>query len=309
MRTHHCAPLAILLLVVGAAGTPAFSQPVPVDPPKEDKTAATEKKRHSLTGDIRAHRNFTSKFLSGSRTFHVYLPPGYGAAENARRRYPALYLQDGQNVFDGATSFIPGQEWHVDETAETLIKAGLIEPLIIVAIENGGAERINEYTPTYRADVMGGAGGKGDKYGDFLIGELKPFIDATYRTRPDAENTGIGGSSLGALISINLALKRPDIFHRVAVVSPSVWWDEKYIVRQVRGLTEKPPFRVWLDIGSEEGYQSLPEARLLRDALISEGWRLNRDLSYREAEGMGHNEAAWALRVEPILRFLYPPRK
>ena len=277
------------------------------DPPQLAKNLPSV--THTLTGDIRLHPDFPTKFLKSPRPVAVYLPPGYDMPENARRRYPTMYLQDGQNLFDSGTAFIPGKEWRVDETAETLIKAGLIEPLIIVGIYNGGVERANEYTPTFRADEMGGVGGKADDYGKFLLEELKPFIDRTYRTRPGADDTGIGGSSLGGLVSAYLALHHPDVFRRVAVVSPSVWWDDRFIVKQVKALPKKLPLRLWLDIGTKEGYQSLPETRLLRDALCAKGWRLNRDLSYREAEGMAHDETAWSLRVEPLLRFLYPPQR
>lgn len=298
-----------LVFVVGVAMLPALSRYAWADPPKASNPPVSREKTHTLTGDVRVHADFPTRFLKGSRTFYVYLPPGYDAPENARRRYPTLYLHDGQNVFDGATAYIPDKEWHVDETAETLIKAGFIPPLIIIAIENGGAERIRDYTPTFRSDVLGGAGGGADNYGRFLIEELKPFLDKTYRTRPEAEYTGLGGSSLGGLVSLYLALKHPDVFRRVAVVSPSVWWDERFLVRQVNALSGKPPLRLWLDIGTKEGFNSLPDARQLRDALTAKGWRIGRDLSYREAEGMGHDENAWAMRVEPILRYLYPPAK
>ena len=290
-------------------GGPALAQS-PAEPSAQSQKDAKklDKAQHTLTGDIRLHDDLPTKILKAPRPVAVYLPPGYDAPENAKRHYPTLYLQDGQNVFDSATAFV-GKEWRVDETAETLIKAGLIEPLIIVAIYNGGAERANEYTPTYRADEMGGVGGKADEYGRFVIEELKPFVDKTYRTRPEADNTGIGGSSLGALVSFYTALRHPDVFRRVAIVSPSVWWDDKCIIKQVNALPKKLPFLLWLDIGTKEGYQSLPETRLLRDALLAKGWRMNRDLTYREAEGMAHNEEAWSLRVEPLLRFLYPPQK
>src|SRR5437870_1950229 len=132
---------------------------------------------HTLTGDIWLQKNFHSDILKNDRDIIVYLPPEY--ATHPSERYSVLYFQDGQNLFDGATSFIPGQEWRLDETAQALISSGQIEPLIIVGIYNAGAERVNEYTaardPKYKA------GGKADLYGRFLVEEIKPFIDATYR--------------------------------------------------------------------------------------------------------------------------------
>jgi len=119
----------------------------------------------------------------------------------------AALLQDAQNVFDGATAFLAGKEWEVDETAERLAGEGRIEPLIVVAVDNGGERRIFEYTPTRDRRHEGGGGG--DTYGRMLVEELKPWVDRTYRTRPDPEHTGIGGSSMGSLVSLYLGLKRP----------------------------------------------------------------------------------------------------
>jgi predicted alpha/beta superfamily hydrolase len=258
----------------------------------------------SLTGDIRHHKQFHSKFLPADRDVIVYLPPGYDADKG--RRYPVLYLHDGQNLFDGATAFIPGQEWRVDETAQRLILAGAIEPLIVVGIYNAGKDRVDEYTATKEAKYN--AGGKADLYGRLLVEELKPFIDSQYRTLDDARHTGLGGSSLGGLVSLHLGLKYPKVFGRLAVVSPSVWWDNREILREVGALKKKPKARVWLDIGTDESEEAAPDARLLRDALVAKGWKLDSDLKYFEAQGAKHNEAAWAERVEAILKFLYPKK-
>ena len=237
----------------------------------------------------------------------VYLPPGYEASK--ARRYSVFYMHDGQNLFDGATSFIPGQEWRVDETAERLIAAGKIEPVIIVGVYND-KDRIDEYTPA--ADAKYKLGGKADLYGRMLVEELKPFIDSQYRTKRDAKHTGLAGSSLGGLASLYLALKYPNVFGRAGVVSPSVWFAGKHILHYVESLPKKSNVRIWIDMGAKEGrtpeeaQQSIEDARLLRDALVKKGWRLGSDLNYFEAEGAEHNEAAWAARVESILTFLFP---
>jgi len=262
---------------------------------------------HTLTGDIRAHKSFHSNILKNDRDVIVYLPPGYDTAKS--RRYSVFYMHDGQNLFDGATSFIPGQEWRVDETAERLIAAGKIEPLIVVGVYNT-KDRIDEYTPA--ADAKYKMGGKADLYGRMLVEELKPFIDSQYRTKHDARHTGLAGSSLGGLASLYLALKYPNVFGRAGVVSPSVWFGGKHIVHYVESLPKKPNVRIWMDIGTKEGrtpeeaQQSIDDARLLRDALVRRGWRLGKDLNYVEAAGAEHNEAAWAARVEGILTFLFP---
>jgi len=265
---------------------------------------------HTLTGDIRVHKSFHSRILNNDRDVLVYLPANYESDEE--KRYPVLYLHDGQNLFDGATSFIPGQEWRIDETAQRLIAAGKIEPLIIVGVYNTGKDRINEYTPA--EDPKYKLGGKADLYGRMLVEELKPFIDSHYRTKRDAKSTGLGGSSLGGLVSLYLSLKYSNVFGRAAVVSPSVWFANKQIVRYVEAVPKKPSVRIWLDIGTKEGQtsdeaqQSLRDARLLRDTLIKKGWRSGKDLDYFEAEGAEHNEGAWAARVERILTFLFPQK-
>ena len=236
----------------------------------------------------------------------VYLPVGY--SRFSRRRYPVLYLQDGQNVFDAATSFA-GVEWGVDETAQRLIRRKLIEPPIIVAIANTGEDRIHEYAPTpgvidSSAKRKKRSKGLARKYGRFLIDELKPYIDKKYRTKPEAEFTGLGGSSLGGLLTLSLGLWLPNVFTRLIVMSPSIWWDDCVIYRMVEDVDPKPPLKIWLDTGTNEpGWE---RARGLRDRLVEKGWRLNDDLIYSEFEGSDHSEGAWAMRVDPALRFLFP---
>lgn len=288
-----------LLLIVSLV---AFHRAV-----RAGRQEASPNRTHTLTGRIQTHAQFHSRFLSRDRDILVYLPPDY--ERNRHGRYPVLYLHDGQNLFDGATSFIPGQEWRVDETAQKLIEARQIQPLIIVGIYNSG-ERMAEYTPT--RDKRG-RGGSADAYGRMLVEELKPFIDKTYRTRRDAMNTGLGGSSLGGLVSLYLGLKYPRVFGKLAIVSPSAWWDEQAIIRQARSLKFKPRLRIWLDMGTHEGrqedwQQNVDDARSLRDALLADGWKLEHDLKYVEAEGAEHNEASWAARVGDMLKFLFPLR-
>ena len=238
----------------------------------------------------------------------VYLPPGY--SRFSRKRYPVLYLHDGQNVFDAATSFA-GVEWGVDETAQQLIRQKLIEPLIIVAVANMGEERIHEYAPTpgvitpYDLPKRRSRGLAG-LYGRFLIDELKPFIDAKYRTRPECEFTGLGGSSLGGLATLAIGVIFAECFSRLLVMSPSVWWDDFSILRLLGFLNHKLPLKIWLDMGT--GEPDWEQARELRDALIDRGWRLDVDLKYLEVAGAEHNEGAWAARVDPALRFLFPPQ-
>jgi predicted alpha/beta superfamily hydrolase len=262
---------------------------------------------HTLTGNIQKLRNFRSKILANRRDVLVYLPRGY--SRFSQQRYPVLYLQDGQNVFDAATAF-SHVEWRVDETAQELIRKKLIQPLIIVAIANTGDERIHEYAPTRgviddTAKRKKRSRGMARHYGRFLTEELKPYIDRHYRTKREARDTGLGGSSLGALLTLSIGLWFPDVFQRLIVMSPSVWWDNQVIVKMVDELPQKLPLKIWLDTGTHEpGWE---RARLLRDTLVERGWRLYDDLHYMEIEGADHSEGAWAARVDPALRFLFPP--
>jgi predicted alpha/beta superfamily hydrolase len=222
------------------------------------------------------------------------------------RRYPVLYLHDGQNLFEGATAFVPGQDWRVDDTAQDLTLAGAIEPLIIVGVYNTGEHRVDEYTPT--RDRRHKAGGHADLYGRMLTEELKPFIDRTYRTLTDPANTGLGGSSLGGLATLHLGLQHPDVYGKLAVLSPSVWWDNRVILKLVRMTDPKPRLSIWLDIGTGEGGRTVRDARALRDEMTRAGWVLGADLQYCEIPDAGHNEAAWASRVGPFLQYLFPAR-
>lgn len=251
-------------------------------------------------GQLRKHENFRSKFLRNQRSLIVYLPPGYN--EQPERRFPVLYLHDGQNLFDGSTSYIPGQDWHVGQTADAEIHGGRIEPLIIVGIYNTKS-RIGEYTPTKVAKL---GGGRADRYGRFLLDEVLPFMQREYRAAAGAWRTGIGGSSLGGLVSLYLGLSRPDVFGKIAALSPSVWWNQRVIHKFAEKMPMEVRAKVWLDIGTREGPRIVEDVERYRDILVSRGWRLDHDLHYECIEGGEHNEAAWAKRVGPFLRFLYP---
>jgi predicted alpha/beta superfamily hydrolase len=243
-----------------------------------------------MTGDVR--------HFPECRTI-VYLPPNYEKRRN--RTYPVLYLQDGQNVFDGETSFVRGQEWFVDETAEWLIRTSQMEPVIVAAIYNSGDSRIDEYTPTIDETLH--RGGRADEYLKFLISRIKPFIDRQFRTRRSAANTGIGGSSLGGLLALYAGLKHPSVFGKLAVMSPSLWWDHEIVLKRIAQLDHQMPQRIWLDIGTAEG-EVIEKVRWLNALFASR----NQTFHYEEDPGGGHNELAWAYRVGPMLKYLFPLR-
>ena len=175
-----------------------------------------------------------------------------------------------------------------------------------MAVYNTGEHRLDEYAPT---NVPDKGGGSADNYGRMLVEEIKPLIDGKYKTLPSAASTGLGGSSLGGLLTLHLGLRYPTVFNRLAVLSPSVWWDNRVIVHEVEQLGAKLPLKIWLDAGTGEGQEVVIDARALRDALVAKGWVLEHDLHYLEVEGAQHNESAWASRVGDVLKWLYPPTK
>jgi len=255
-----------------------------------------------LTGHFELLHDFRSRALGDTRRVSVYLPPGY---ESSDAHYPVLYLQDGQNLFDPGRAFVPGQDWRLDETAQALIEAGQLAPLIMVGVDHGDVKRIDEYTPTH--DPRRRQGGRLDAYGRMLVDELKPWIDQYLRTRPDPAHTGLGGSSLGGLAALEIGLARPDVFGRLAVLSPSLWWDKRRALDRARALDRRLDLQVWLDAGTDEGPGTLHHIRMLKNILIARGWRLGRDLHYREVRGGRHSELDWASRAGDVLRALFPP--
>ena len=252
---------------------------------------------------LRLHKAFKSGYLSNERDVIVYVPPGYD--EEPERSYPVLYLHDGQNLFDGRTSFVKGRTWMVREHADEAIEAGEVEPLVIVGIYNTGDRRLAEYTHEYNWQM---GGGDADKYGDLLTRDLMPWIASQYRVRHDRESTGLGGSSLGGLVTLYLGLRHPQVFGRLALLSPSVWWNHKsilgYLNEHAPQLWERP--RVWLDVGDREGQRTLRDVEQLARRLKANGWRPGESMHFERAQGGTHDEASWAERGGPMLGFLFP---
>jgi enterochelin esterase-like enzyme len=249
------------------------------------------------------HPEFHSRFLPEDRNVILYLPPGYD--HEPHRRYPVLYMHDGQNLFDPETSFVRGRTWEIREHADRLVLAGEIEPLIVVGIYNT-PQRLDEYTHA-RDRRMGG--GNADDYGRMLLQELKPFVDEEYRTRTGVMDTAMGGSSLGGLVSLYLGLQHAETFGKLAVMSPSIWWNHKSILAVVNEYEGPPWPRIWLDVGDSEGKRSHQDATLLYQQLLVNGWKAELTVHYRMVEGGTHDEAAWAARVGDMLRFLFPVTK
>ena len=234
-----------------------------------------------------------------ARHLTVYLPAGYD--EHRDRRYPVLYMQDGQNLFDAARAYIPGQHWRMQEAADAAIGERTMSPIIIVGVDHAGVARIDEYTPTPHPRHKGSGGA--DRYAKFLIEEVKSAIDSRFRTI--SNDSAVGGSSLGGLISLHLALTRPDVFQRAAILSPSVWWNDRAILREADAFSGDRP-KIWLDIGGREGMEAVESTRALRDRLTARGWKADALRYYEDRRG-DHSERAWARRVRMALEFLFPP--
>jgi predicted alpha/beta superfamily hydrolase len=249
-------------------------------------------------GSLHKVHDFYSSQLGNHRMLSVYLPPSYG--ENALKRYPVLYMHDGQNVFEDSTSF-GGVSWRVDQACNALVAQGLMEESIVVGVANTGPGRMYEYVP---GDPSSGRGGGADQYARFLIETVKPWVDATYRTRPGREDTALMGSSLGGLISVYLGLRYPGVFSKVASLSAGYSWNGVDLVREVETMPERVPVRFYVDAGT--GRDPLSATQRMRDALQSRGYVQGEDMYYFAHEGGQHNEASWAARVHIPLRYLFP---
>jgi predicted alpha/beta superfamily hydrolase len=245
-------------------------------------------------GSLLVRNGVHSPQLANERHILVHLPEGY---ETGERRYPVIYMHDGQNLFDPHTSY--AGEWGVDDALAALGGEGLAA--IVVGIPNIGDRRLAEYSPFPDARL---GGGDGEDYLDFIAQTLKPLIDREFRTLPDRRYTGIVGSSMGGLISLYAYFHRPEVFGFAGVMSPSLWFARGAIF----GYLEEAPFipgRLHLCVGTREGAGMLTNAQLLRDLLRRRGYRLEHSLQYLEADA-DHHESAWGARLPAVLQFLLP---
>ena len=270
------------------------------------ETLAAGVRASGAAGDLRLHQ-FHSRIFRNTRFLRIWLPPGYDDTGNGGRRYPVLYLNDGQNLFEAATSFT-GIEWQVDETAERLIREGAVPPMIIVGIDNTGEERLREYMP-HRSMHPRMLRVQGKYYPDFLMKEVMPFVEGNYRVASGPENTGFGGSSLGALIALYTVIARPGVIGRLLLESPSLWASGRRSIKESRSGRIWPE-RIFLAVGTAETGSAEQSrtvvddvrelAAIMRRAVLSE-----KRLRLVIEDGAGHNETAWAERFPEALQFLF----
>jgi enterochelin esterase-like enzyme len=243
-------------------------------------------------GWIQYHRQFLSHGLEYPRDIIVWLPPAY--YKDKRKRYPVLYMHDGQNLMDPNTAFL-GVDWQINRTAADLIRRGKMKEILIVGIYNT-PQREQEYTGSM----------KGRNYADFVIHELKPLIDETYRTRPDPENTAVMGSSLGGLISFLFAWWHPNIFGKAGCISNSFFWNDYNVMNEVMEYQgPKKQIRLYLDVGSKEVFLRTGYEQMVK-LLIQKGFEKGIDFQHFLAKNGSHDEKSWGKRVWRPLTFLFP---
>lgn len=261
----------------------------------------------SVVGTVRVARHVRSPQLYNRRHILVYLPPSYGQGS---KRYPVLYMHDGQNLFDNVTSF--AGEWGVDETMEKLSREEGLEA-IIVGIPNMGEMRMDEYSP-FRDGEHGG--GLGNQYLAFIVNTLKPIIDRDFRTLPGKRYTGMMGSSMGGLISLYAFFRYPDFFGYTGIMSPSFWVARGAIFRYAEAAPFNPG-KIYLDVGTRELGDSAEELQLQRSLsrryyatvrrmkrlLVQKGYRPVTDLLHIEEKWADHSESSWARRLPDAMRF------
>lgn len=273
----------------------------------------------TLTGRFVQHK-LKSQALGHDRTVTVRLPDNY----EPDKKYPVVYLQDGQNMFDARTGFM-GKEWGVDEAFAGLTSSARVPNAFLVAVDNGAEKRLDEYTHVKDPVHQGGGGVQFER---FFMNELLPAVETTYPV--DSMKRVMMGSSLGGLVSLAIGLNHPTSFAAVGALSPSVWWSNGEMSDQIlaNSAPEVRP-RVWLDMGTEEGSADDFGTRRIADgafaerpsggngvqdvrdrtretgtALLNKGWTLDEDLRYHEPLGARHDEGSWSNRVGEVMQWL-----
>jgi len=262
----------------------------------DDETAVRRHfpRRHREQGSLHTIRDVACFTLGNRRDLYVYLPPHYDEAD---ARYPVVYLQDGQNLFEPERSFAGA--WGADDAADAASRLGY--DAILVGVPNTGGQRLDEYSPFHDGRI--GGGGRADEYLQFLVDVVKPLVDGQFRTKADRRHTIIGGSSMGGLLALYGYFRHGDTFGRASVQSPALWFGEGAIFEYV-AEAPKPAGRIYLDVGAREGETTLANARRMHEMLQQKGYVTNRTLRWVEDRNGQHHEFAWGRRLRKALPFL-----
>jgi len=249
-----------------------------------------EQGKDEIVGKVQYHKEFASSILNNKRDIVVWLPIGYNPQKYPDKKYPVLYMHDGQNILDPKTAYA-GKDWRVDETVTRLIKQKKIKEIIIVGIYNT-PDRLDEYSWSE----------KGQNYLKFIVSELKPFIDSMYKTLSDKHNTAIMGSSMGGLISFYAAWHYPNVFSMAGCMSSSFYYNNDNSIKQVQEYRGKKKLvKFYIDHG-EDG--SVRGQKMFVE-LSKKGYVIGKEIDYFYAPGAEHNEMAWAARLERPLLFFF----
>jgi predicted alpha/beta superfamily hydrolase len=307
MLTTSCGATSLLALAVCLA--PCTAQ-TPTPPPPECKS--------TVIGDLQK-RTFTSTTFGDTQTLRIWLPPGYNDPANAQKRYPVLYMLDGENLFDACTASFH-HEWQIDETLTRLIAADAIEPIIVVGIDSAGKRRADEYIP-YADPFFSAPEPHGKLFPEFLATEVLPIINRDLRTINDPDHTAIGGSSYGSVAALYTLIHRPDLFHIGLLESTSLQVGNGQLLRDTASLVLGPR-RVSVGVGMNElgNNQKFASDRGLDvDTFNTSFVQLSNQLAdnlkaalnhpavvFVKQSGAMHNENAWAERFPAAIQFLFP---
>ena len=246
--------------------------------------------KDEIVGKVEYHKDVLSPILKNKRDIVVWLPIGYNPLKNPDKKYPCLYMHDGQNIIDPKTAYV-GKDWRVDETVMKLIKQKKIKEIIVVGIYNS-PDRLDEYSWSE----------KGQNYLKFIVTELKPFIDSVYKTLSDKENTAIMGSSMGGLISFYAGWHYPDVFSMVGCLSSSFYYNNDRSIKQVEDYNgHKKHVKFYIDHGEDGNVRG---QRMFVE-LSKKGYVIGQDIDYFYSPGAEHNEREWAARLERPLLFFF----
>jgi predicted alpha/beta superfamily hydrolase len=258
--------------------------------------AAETERAHTAGPSVRVYTPpLRMPALGFARQLRVYLPPGYAQGS---RRYPVLYMFDGQNLFDDATSYVG--EWGVDEAMDALARERDF-PAIVVGIDHGNELRINELIPYWNVRFLPNAGAA---FVADVVQAIKPFVDVNYRTQPGREHTAILGSSLGGLSADYTIHRYPEVFGKAGVFSPSYWVsDEPFAVARRTPLPADS--RVYLYMGGKEGEESVPQVARMAAILHAQPGAGAESVALRIVPEAEHNETAWRAEFPRAVRWLF----